>query len=444
MSTSVLRPAQLLRNFYNSIAYFPSLLAMAYVSLGLVALLPPLDEDQLPRLITQLSLESPGSARALLAALLGGMISLMVFSFSMVMSVLSQAGGNFSHKLVFGLVSERNHQWVLGNYLGTILFVLMLLIVPSVSENQETWRSIAIYLACAMVIHCLALFVYFIHNVSRSIQIDTVARDLHIATRNSMENQRQKESAEQWRYLPTSLPIAANRYTVFTDQAGYLQNADLTALATLAERLDGVIHLRFRFGDHVVESQPAMILESHDAPDEAWYKSARNTLVYLDGESVEECFSHGMSQLMEVAIKALSPGINDPGTATLCLHRMTDLLCRYLQWQPANTLVDSDGRRRVSWPLERFDNLLHRLFVPILIYGEQDQGIQLELLKAVKTLSLFAEGANLDALQSMAERIMVVLDEISEHPMDRQFVNEQLNGGDHYLNFPTLLPVHES
>lgn len=444
MSTSVLRPAQLLRNFYNSIAYFPSLLAMAYVSLGLVALLPPLDDNQLPRLITQLSLESPGSARSLLAALLGGMISLMVFSFSMVMSVLSQAGGNFSQKLVFGLVSERDHQWVLGNYLGTILYVLMLLIVPNVHEGQETWRSMAIYLACAMVIHCLALFVYFIHNVSRSIQIDTVARDLHIATRNSMEQQRQKESAEQWRYLPTPIPITANRHVVYTDQAGYLQNADLTALATLAESLDGVIHLRFRFGDHVVENQPAMILEAHQVPDKAWCKSARDTLVYLDGESVEECFSHGMSQLMEVAIKALSPGINDPGTATLCLHRITDLLCRYLQWQPANTLVDSEGRRRVSWPVERFDSLLHRLFVPILIYGEQDQGIQLELLKAVKTLSLFAEGANLDALQSMAERILVVLDDISEHFMDRQFVNEQLNGGDHCLDLPALLPDHEN
>lgn len=441
MSTSVLRPAQLLRNFYNSIAYLPSLLAVAYFSLGLLSLLPPLDDSELPRLITQLSLESPGSARSLLAALLGGMISLMVFSFSMVMSVLSQAGGNFSHKLVFGLVSERNHQWVLGNYLGTILYVLMLLIVPDVDENQETWRSIAIYLSCAMVIHCLALFVYFIHSVSRSIQIDTVARDLHIATRDSMAQQRQNETAPEWRYLPTSLPIVGKGHAVYADQAGYIQNADLETLANLAEQLDGVIHLRFRFGDHVVEDQPVLMLEADETPDEAWYKKARDTLLYLDGESIGECFSHGMSQLMEIAIKALSPGINDPGTATICLQRMTDLLCRYLQWQPANTLVDGEGHRRVSWPLERFDNLLHRLLVPILRYAGKDQSILLELLQAVKTLSLFAENGQMDALQSMAGRILAALDEVSEHPMDRQFVSERLDAGEHRLVLPAILPT---
>ena len=441
MSTSALRPAQLLRSFYNSIAYLPSMLALLYLSLGLLALLPPLDDYELPQLITRLSLESPGSARSLLAALLGGMISLMVFSFSMVMSVLSQAGGNFSQKLVFGLVSERNHQWVLGHYLGTILYVLMLLIVPDVSENQETWRSIAIYIACAMVIHCLALFVYFIHKVSRSIQIDTVARDLHITTRDAMAHQQQKETAPQWRHLPTSIPVAGNSHAIYADQAGYLQSADIKALASLAEQLDGVIHLRFRFGDHVVEEQPILVLEADEVPDDAWCEQTRDTLVYLDGESIEECFSHGMSQLMEIAIKALSPGINDPGTAILCLHRLTDLLCRFLQWQPANTMVDSEGRRRVSWPLERFDSLMHRLLVPILHYGKQDQSILLELLDATKTLSLFAEGENLDALQSMAGRILSALESVCEHPMDRQFVNERLRSGEHRLNLPAILSV---
>lgn len=444
MSTSALRPAQLLRSFYNSIAYLPSLLALAYALLGLLALLPPLHDDELPRLVTQLSLTSPDSARSLLAALLGGMISLMVFSFTMVMSVLSQAGGNFSHKLVFGLVSERHHQWVLGHYLGTILYVLLLLTVPNVSEGQETWRSMAIYLACAMVIHCLGLFVYFIHTVSRSVQIDSVVRDLHVTTRDSMVRQRQREAAPQWRYLPTSMPVIGSSHAICADQAGYLQGVDLETLASLAERLDGVIHLRFRFGDHVVENQPILVLEADEKPDEGWGEQARHALVYMDGESIEKCFSHGMSQLTEIAVKALSPGINDPGTAILCLHRLTDLLCRYLQWQPANTLVDGEGCRRVSWPLERFHSLLHRLLAPILHYGKQDQRVLLELLGATRTLSLFADSESLDALQSMAGRILSALENVCHHPMDRQFIGERLNHGEHRLVLPAALPDQDA
>lgn len=440
MPTPALHPTQLLRAFYHSIAYLPSLLALAYFSLGLLALLPPLDNAQLPKAITQLSLQSPASARSLLAALLGGMISLMVFSFSMVMSVLSQAGGNFSHKLVFGLVSERNHQWVLGHYLGTILFILMLLIVPDVSDNQETWRSIAIYLACAMVVHCLSLFVYFIHKVSRSVQIDSVACDLHRATHRSMEQQKEKESHPQWRYLPSQVPVSGQRHTIYADQAGYLHSANLPALAELAEHHSGIIHLCFRFGDHVVENQPVLVLEADLAPDQAWSQKALACLLYLNGESVEECYSHGMSQLMEVAIKALSPGINDPGTASLCLHRMTDLLCRYLQWQPANTFVDSKGCRRISWPLEPFHSLLYRLLMPISHYGREDMSTQVELLKVTKTLSLFAEHETLDVLQSMAGRILLTIETLCDEPMDRQFINDQLRGGEHRLRLPVILP----
>lgn len=437
--TQLLHPIELFKRFTTSIAYLPTLAALAYVSLGLLALLPPVADDVLPLALRRLSLSSPSDTQSLLAALLGGMISLMVFSFSMVMSVLSQAGGNFSHKLVFGLISERRHQWVLGHYLGTILFILMLLIVPTVADDEATWRSLAIYAACAMVTHCLALFVFFIHNASQSIQVDAVISNLHGATLDSMNRAKAREQSPRWRFVPASTVPLRRCHEIHATRAGYLQNADLEKLGRLAGRIGGVIHLTFRFGDYVVEGLPIIILECEDAPNEKWCQAVCETMTYLSGESIDEHFVHGMTQLMEVAIKALSPGINDPGTARLCLHRLTDLLGQYQTWQPANTLVDDDGRRLVTWPVERFDSLLHRLFVPLLHYGAEDQSTLLGLLKAIKSLSLLANEAQLAGLQAMADRIVEALDGHSRHPMDRAFITERLQRGQHRLSLPASL-----
>ncbi|MCJ8284038.1 DUF2254 domain-containing protein [Halomonas sp.] len=440
MSSLTFHPVRLIRAFYTSIAYLPTLAALVYGLLGLLALAPPISDTSLPEVIQKLSLTAPGSAQSLLAAMLGGMISLMVFSFSMVMSVLSQAGGNFSHKLVFGLVSERANQWVLGHYLGTILFILILLIVPEVDDGEAAWRSLAIYLACAMVLHCLALFVYFIHNASQSIQIDAVISGLHDTTLASMQRLHDKETDDHWRYLPSAAPPSAQCHEIHARMAGYVQNANLERLAELAERIGGVLHLQFRFGDYVVEGLPIAILECEDTPNEEWCDEVLSTLTYLDGESIDEHFVHGLTQMMEVAIKALSPGINDPGTARLCLHRMTDLLCRYLKWQPANTMVDGDGKRRVTWPVERYDSLLHRLFVPILSYGAEDQSTLLGLLKSLKTQSLFAGEHQLPSIQRMAQRVGQALADGANDPMDQAFIVERLERGAHRLD---LTPMRE-
>jgi uncharacterized membrane protein len=144
---------------------------------------------------------------------------------------------------------------------------------------------------------------------------------------------------------------------------------------------------------------------------------------------------------MEVAVKALSPGINDPGTARLCLHQLTELLCRRLEFHPCNTLTDQQGKRRVIWQTERFDSLLYRLVNPILHYDKDDVSIGLALLKSLKTLSLFAEEAELTTIQRHAERVIASLAERGTHLLDRQFIGERLASGEHRLSLPAELPT---
>lgn len=437
-------PFRLLKRFHESIAYLTSLVMSAYLLLGLAAVLEPFDTSQLPGFLAPLEFDTPDTARTLLATLIAGMISLLVFSFSMVMSVLTQAGGNFSHKLVFGLISERRHQQVLGHYMGTILFILILLMVPVCGESPELWRSLAVYLGAGMVIHCLMLFIYFIHNTSQSVQINAVTQELHSSAQNSMQRLVTKQDSSEWRHLSSRPVMDKTNQPVYSRQSGYIQNANLEELANLAESRDAVIHLNFHFGDYTVKEFPVLRVKAAQPPSASWCQSVLAQLEYVEGESIKGLYVNGLTQLMEVAIKALSPGINDPGTARLCIHQITELLRQRLEFRPCNVLADPQGNPRVTWPEERFDSLSYKLFSPILHYGKEDMSICLALLQALKTLSLFTDHDQHRVVQAHADRVVIALAELASDSLDRQFVENRLYVGEHRLILPTTLPGQEA
>nr|WP_298410358.1 DUF2254 domain-containing protein [uncultured Halomonas sp.] len=439
MSSKSTNPLQILKSFRYSIAFLPSLLGLIYFVLALGIVVPYVNPEALPDFLDWLKFKEQGTASALLSTLIAGMISLMVFSFSMVMTVLSQAGNNFSHKLVFGLVSERPYQRVLGHYLGTILFILILLTVPLKGEVPSLWRSLGIYLGVIMVMHCLGLFVFFIHNVSQSVQINAITAGLYDETRNALARLESREDSERWRYMSTPPVIDESSHEILSNYSGYIQQMDLEAVAKLAERINGVVNINFSFGDYTVKDFPLFKVESPEPPSDKWRASLLGELVYVQGESPGDIYRDGLTQLMEIAIKALSPGINDPGTARLCIHQLTGLLTRRLTLTPCNMLTDDKGHTRVTWHEERFDSLLYRVFSPIFTYGKEDLSINMALLQALKTLSLYAGTVELDALQAHAQRVINALEEIVQDSLDRQFINERLNNGEHRLNLPTLL-----
>ncbi|TDX31680.1 putative membrane protein [Modicisalibacter xianhensis] len=426
-------PLRVLNRFRQSIAYLTSLITLVYLGLALLVVLLPVDASVLPNFLEFVNFDDPDTARTLLATLIAGMISLMVFSFSMVMSVLSQAGGNFSHKLVFGLVTERRHQQVLGHYLGTILFILVLLMVPEDGRTPDLWRSLAVYLGAAMVIHCLALFVYFIHNASQSVQINAVTQELHRSALQSMQGLQARQEQSRWCYI-SNRQVPADCHVIHARQSGYIQRTHLDELANLARQANATIHFNFTLGDFIVRGFPILQIETARSLDDDWCNAVRSHLEYVEGESIQDLYVNGLTQLMEIAIKALSPGINDPGTARLCLHQITELLCERLRFQPCNTLADETGQVRVTWREESLESLLYKLYTPILHYGRDDVSIGLALLQSLKTLSLFADAEQRELIQAHAQRVVAALADRVSDSLDSRFILERLDGGTHRLN----------
>ena len=433
----MLKPFRRLRKVRNSIAYLTSMIIAVYIGLAIAVV--GVNVSNLPDFLKFMNFDNPDTARTLLATLIAGMISLVVFSFSMVMSVLTQAGSNFSNKLVFGLMTEKRHQHVLGHYLGTILYILILLLVPVEGDTPDTWRSLAVYLGAGMVINSLVLFVFFIHATSQSVQINAITQGLLRSTQSSLR--KLKKRGEHSCYVNKCCDDNQKPcYYVYSRDSGYIQNADLENLAELSRIKNMAIKLNFSFGDFVVKNFPIISVFSTVSPCADTQDKILSALKYVEGESTKDHYVNGLTQLMEVAIKSLSPGINDPGTARLCIHQITELMSQRLTLTPSNMIIDKKGRCLVSWHVEKLDSLFFRVFNPILHYGGDDLSICLSLIKAFKTLSNFADEEDKSTIQRHAELVVKVLADNCQDPLEVHFVEARLSEGIHCLSIPSKLP----
>ena len=177
-----------IQHFYEkittSIAFYPILMAMGYfLFTGLMFYLEAhgltawMDE----RLPSFLLIKSWDVAQSILTVLVGALISLMVFSFSMVMVLLNNAASNFSPRILPSLISNKFHQFVLGTYLGTIVFCLLMVLNMTPNQDKFPLLGFSVLLGIVFGVICLLLFVFFIHSISESVQVGKILKSLHLS-----------------------------------------------------------------------------------------------------------------------------------------------------------------------------------------------------------------------------------------------------------------------
>lgn len=132
--------------------------------------------DKLPVLVV----DNGDTALAILSAIITGLISMMVFSFSMVMLLLNQASSNYSPRLLPGLISNKSHQMILGVFLGTILYCIFVLFSIQPEEDKFSIPGFSVLLGIFFTVVCIYAFIFFIHNISENIQISRILNRIYL------------------------------------------------------------------------------------------------------------------------------------------------------------------------------------------------------------------------------------------------------------------------
>ncbi len=374
------------RNVTTSIAFVPTIIATMLFLLALLTLfLDQFTPDSLLTYHMQIkNILYPDSARALLGAIAGGTISLMVFSFSMVMVVLNQTASNYSPRVLPSLIGNKFHQLIMGVYLGTISFTFMVLSSIQSKVYAFIVPSLSILVNALLSLLCLALFLAFIRSISESIQIGRIINSLYKDTRDALEEVKEEDSFEQ-----EKLPDMSSWHLIRSNISGYFDSIVERQMLKTAKDLDITLQLMIPFGSFVNRKDPFFMVSRRLSDEEE--EDVFRSVVMLHQEIIVKNYVYGFKQLTEIAVKAMSPGINDPGTAIQAIDKLTDLMTIRLELKEIPVLLDDDSRLRVICKPIVFSELFYFCFSSISNYTTTNTPVMLKLLQMISVVHVHDE-----------------------------------------------------
>lgn len=415
-------------NISSTIAFWPSIISAGFLVLAVVMLyfettsLSTFLERRLPFMLAK----EEENARLILNIVAAGTISLTVFSFSMVMIVLSQASSNLTPRVIPRLAAVKAHQIVLGFYIGTILYSLILLLnFQKEGAGKEATPAIAILFALICGLFSIILFVFFIHSISHTIQVDNILN--HIFQKSYQALKVEREESNKFKGESTGHEQEGNQQLNST-RNGYIKLIELEKLLEHATKHDLQLTILADAGTFVVEGYPILSIQCKAAPDKALFEELENCFLLSLKEVVMEDFEQGVKQISEIAVKALSPGINDPGTATKAIDFLTLLFMRRMKNQPNAGLFDAANNLRVIEKIITVNELLFRYITPIRTYGKEDVQIILRLIKSLESL-IMADGETKRHQQELAQHVTAIMYDADEHinnSIDRDSINNSV------------------
>ena len=323
----------------SSLWFLPALLVAGATALaaGLVYLdeLYALDlQERWPRLF---GAGAEGS-RALLSAIATTMLTVAGTMFSITLAVLSLAASQYSPRVIRTFISDRPTQAVLGTYVA--LFAYCLVVLRTIRGGEAAFvPSLAVLGAMVLALIAVALLVYFIHHLAASIQAAAILGRVTAGTAMAIENLFPEDlGAGADETAPDTQAQAIRAWTaVPARRSGYVVTVDNAALLAYARNEGRVVRMALAIGDFAVQGEPLAFLAG-DTPAGKDAQAALDRCYTFGAErTIEQDAAFGLQEIVDVALKALSPGINDQSTAILCIDRLSELLAQL-------------GRRRIESP----------------------------------------------------------------------------------------------
>lgn len=365
----------------HSIAFYPVLISIAFLvfAIGGVKIESLEMVIAIKKKIPYLFIEDYETARAILSTIIGGILSLTVFSFSMVMLVLNQASSNFSPRLLPGLISNKKHQIILGFYIGTLLYCIIILTTLGAYGSDTNSVGLSTMFAALASLACIGLFVYFINSISGAIQIHNIIERIYNATNKHLE--KELENLKKFKIIVKSINTE-NWTTLSINKTGYFRGFDSSIMKDSIKNKENHIEIIPYINQHIWKGMPVLKIKQSVSEEEL------KNLIFCFNISSDRHEGDkgitGMIKLMEIAVKAMSPGINDPGTAIDAINKMGQLLCEFLKYPSIVSKTVADNNLIITEHTISATELMRILIQPIRLYSKNDNSVLYVLLKSLQ------------------------------------------------------------
>ncbi|MGX9965537.1 DUF2254 domain-containing protein [Roseomonas sp. F4] len=323
-----------------------------------------------------------GGARDVLGTIASATIGVAGTTFSITVAALTLASNQMGPRLLRNFTSDAGNQYALGALVATFAYALVALRSIHESEDVAFVPQLAVSVGLLFAFGCVGVLIWFLHHVASSISVDPVVAQVQQELTAALAAVTIDNPAEE----PAELSLPANAAPLRAPGSGYLRVLDDATLVDWAVEHDALLQLDIRPGGFVFPGSVVGCVRPEGLQGEAQQLLAK-ALVLGDSRSVEQDLEYAVRQLVEIALRALSSGINDPFTAIGVLDRLGAALCGLAGRGLPTGRVWRDERLRLIYPTSDYEGLVDAMFHMLRQSGASQPAVMIRLLEVLAVVA---------------------------------------------------------
>lgn len=353
-------------------------------------------------------------AESVLGTISGAMMTVLSLVYSLTLVVFTLAAGNIAPRLLETFTDNRVNQVTVGLLGATFLYSLLALHGVT---NVEVPR---VTVVAGMVLATISFFwvVYFVHDTAQRIMVDNEIGRVQRALRATIDRLLADEPAEAPEDRD-AIPAAAGRQLLAT-RTGYVTMVDTRALLDIARQSDGFVEMLVRPGVFLIEGESLAAV--YGVPEEKDF-AIHAAVMVADARAPEGDIQFSIHLNVEIALKALSPGVNDAYTAISAIDHLSGSMARILKrGAPSSLTRDKDGVPRIWHEIIPLDEIIGTALHPLRRASAPNLLVMMKLIEAIRRMAVVTHASHKGILHKHLRLIAMDMTRLVENRDDRKAV----------------------
>jgi uncharacterized membrane protein len=343
------------------------------------------------------------TARSVLSSIAGSLITATSLTFSLTVIALQLASSQASPRVLRLFARDRQVHWTLAAFLGTFAYsITVLRSVRAEAEGvPEFVPRISVTLAFVLTLLSVVMLVFFLAHLAAQLRVETMLKEIHADTDHTIERVGERNASALAFSRPVEVPETRN--TVLSASSGFVTGHDHDVLIEVAAGNAIVVQETTRVGENIVAGTPLAFWwpagpTTRDTDAAAVIEAVRAAYTIGYERTATEDVDYGVQQIIDIALRALSPGVNDPTTAVHALGHLSALTARILTMPKLpEALSGSDGRLRVITALATKGRSVDAALGPLRHYGAEHPAVVRRFVQVDAELSYLCADPEVDA-----------------------------------------------
>lgn len=413
------------RNLRTSFWFVPSMIVVVSIALAVVLIeADSTGSDQWLGRWPRLFGADAAGARAMLSTIAGSMMTVVGITFSMTLVTLALTSSQYTSRILRNFIRDRVTQVVLGVFAGIFTYCLIVLRTIRGGDDAGFVASVAVSFGVVLAIGGIGVLIFFIHHIASSIQASSIIAGVAEETMGAIdrlfpERLGQEPAGGDSDQVPP--PQTPQRWqAVPAEGNGYIESVDNALLLRLAREHDTIVRMERGIGGFVVQGAPLVSLALETPPDAKIVTVVQAAYSLTRHRTLQQDCAFGIRQIVDMALRALSPAMNDTTTAVMCVDYLTAILARLAARDIPSPLRHEAGELRIIAIGQTFASLVAESFDQIRGSAGGNVAVMLRMLGALQTIaSLTSSPIRQHVLCDQVQWIAELADRTIDSPHDR-------------------------